>query len=132
MPKSGIQEYYERIKNISRDMDNDEPSPPEECKKKAFNLFACSSYVFCSEDRKALLMKTSREDCEDIGRWYVRLIDCFLGLCTSPLNFNKTAVHTYYNLSSIKLRSILNRSVAGCYDIALKAHVSAFRTKIPI
>ena len=76
MPVASIEEYYERIENTSRDMAADiEDAPPEECRKKAFNLFACSSYAFCSEDRKALLVKTSREDCEDIGRWYVRSID---------------------------------------------------------
>ena len=51
-------------------MAKDKKNIPHECYQKAFNIFGCS-YAFCSSDGKALLMKTSREDCEEIGTWYV-------------------------------------------------------------
>ena len=58
------EDYYERIRNISKDASKEKY--PRECLKKAFNVFACS-YVFCSSDKRALLMETSEQDCRDIG-----------------------------------------------------------------
>ena len=70
MPLNQAQDYYGRIKNVSRDMAKDKKLKPQECRQKAFDLFACS-YAFCSPDGQALLMKTTEQDCRDIGKWYV-------------------------------------------------------------
>jgi hypothetical protein len=70
VPSRQANDYYGKILNVSREMAKDKKHIPQECYQKAFNIFGCS-YVFCSSDGKALLMKTSREDCEEIGTWYV-------------------------------------------------------------
>ena len=66
------EDYYGRIRNMSKDASKQKY--PKECLKKAFNVFACS-YVFCSSDKRALLMETSEQDCREIGEWYV--VDSF-------------------------------------------------------
>jgi hypothetical protein len=70
VPLRQAKDYYGGILNVSRGMAKDKKNIPHECYQKAFNIFGCS-YAFCSSDGKALLMKTSREDCEEIGTWYV-------------------------------------------------------------
>ncbi|XP_028394938.1 uncharacterized protein LOC114519080 [Dendronephthya gigantea] len=64
MMRSQKEEYYEKIRNISKEMEEDD-NIPVECYKKAFDIFACS-YAFCSPDKKELLFKYSKQDCLDI------------------------------------------------------------------
>ena len=70
MPLSQVKYYYGKVKNVSEQLATVQPPMPSECKKKALNVLGCS-YVFCSSDKTALLFKTSRSDCEGIGKWYV-------------------------------------------------------------
>lgn len=69
MPLTQARDYYGKIQNASRELAAVQPVPLE-CQKKAFNVFGCS-HAFCSSDETALLFKTSRSDCEEIGKWYV-------------------------------------------------------------